>query len=66
VSLLSVGAQAIGVNKDAPFCNNLLPVSLSYPLQFEFLVREHLRETAVSLGMDRTLPNHPSSVVLCG
>ena len=49
-SLLSVGDEVTRGGQDAHFCNNLLPISLAHPLKVEFLAREYLRETAVSLG----------------
>ena len=59
------------VDQDSHFCYNLLSISLAHPLKVEFLAREYLRETAVSLGTGKCHqkhvpnPGHPSSV-LCG
>ena len=48
--LLSVGGEVTQVSQDAHFCDNMLPISLAYPLNIEFLVHKYLQETAVSLG----------------
>ena len=40
--LLSVSGEDTGVNQDAHFCNNLLSISLAYPLKVEFFTREYL------------------------
>jgi len=48
-SLLSV-SEDTEVDRDAHFCYNLLSISLAHPLKVEFLAREYLRGTAMSLG----------------
>jgi len=46
--LRSVGDECTRVGQDAHFY--MLPISFAHPLKFEFLEREYLRETTVSLG----------------
>ena len=58
--LLSVSDKFTRVGRDTHFCNNLLPISLAHPVNFEFLARISARKNG------EPIPNHPFSAVLCG